>query len=658
MRKYRSVFQMVMLSNKNIKKYTKEGYDLDLLQRVQPKGNVNFKPDLFYYGGDGYYTIMHVVGYPTEGLGNFWLRDLMQVEGARAFLSVVPLDSEKLKKQITKAIDEKNTRVSGKRKQMDNQQEFDEIAELTKLYRQMQQLNISMKGIYVRLFVTADTEELLQKRVKEIKDKCSAYKMTILAGELDFEYKTPFVPPAKQKSMENRRKSTVIRTYDLAGGYFFNHTKLEDEHGTYFGWTPTDGAVNFNFLERDNKRTTSFMLISGSPKQGQTTFALKLNDDLYSKGNYIRNFDIDGMYREQTRRQHGLILDLSGSENRINPFQVFPTVTNEDGSMVDEIRSFQVHIEKLKNIFKLMSNALTDDDMSYLNSALTNFYIEKGIWYRNPQININSLRATKIRTEEYPTLSDFNIFMQSEKVKLNSQKSSSSFEQLAITRIQSAIDTMQSSYAGIFEGVTQFKSISSEKVVTFDFSALTGEPAVLNAQIFSVLTLLSADITNNGKRCRKFLKEHQGKGYKETDLPHYIVNISAAQSILKPKFRRSVDLLASIMDGMSNSFAGMILNISSLTGIVGESTSLDNPYTIAIQQIFGLMQYRVFARSTEEDIARLARALAGQMTKSELSLLRKMAVGQLFMNIAGVGNIFFTQQLVGDEMKRYGSNFY
>jgi len=217
---------------------------------------------------------------------------------------------------------------------------------------------------------------------------------------------------------------------------------------------------------------------------------------------------------------------------------------------------------------------------------------------------------------------------------------------------------MQSSYAGIFEGVTQFKSISSEKVVTFDFSALTGEPAVLNAQIFSVLTLLSADITNNGKRCRKFLKEHQGKGYKETDLPHYIVNISAAQSILKPKFRRSVDLLASIMDGMSNSFAGMILNISSLTGIVGESTSLDNPYTIAIQQIFGLMQYRVFARSTEEDIARLARALAGQMTKSELSLLRKMAVGQLFMNIAGVGNIFFTQQLVGDEMKRYGSNFY
>ena len=157
------------------------------------------------------------------------------------------------------------------------------------------------------------------------------------------------------------------------------------------------------------------------------------------------------------------------------------------------------------------------------------------------------------------------------------QQSPNSYEQLAISRIQSAIDTMQSSYAGIFEGITQFQSISNEKVVTFDFSSLIGEPEVLNAQIFSVLTLLSADITNNGKRCRQFLK--QNNNFKETDLPHYIVNISAAQNILKPKYKRSVDLLASIMDGMSNSFAGMILNLSSLTGILGEATSLDRKST-------------------------------------------------------------------------------
>ncbi len=130
---------------------------------------------------------------------------------------------------------------------------------------------------------------------------------------------------------------------------------------------------------------------------------------------------------------------------------------------VDEERSFQVHIEKLKNIFKLMSNALTDDDLSYLNKALINFYIEKGIWYRNPQINKSKLRATKIRQEEYPVLSDFNIYIQSEKVRLANQRNTDPVTQLAITRIESAIDTMQSSYAGIFEGVTQFQNISYRK---------------------------------------------------------------------------------------------------------------------------------------------------------------------------------------------------
>jgi len=55
---------MVMLSKKAVRKYTKQGYDLDFLQKVQPKGNINFKPDLFYYGGDGYYTVKEAsVGY-------------------------------------------------------------------------------------------------------------------------------------------------------------------------------------------------------------------------------------------------------------------------------------------------------------------------------------------------------------------------------------------------------------------------------------------------------------------------------------------------------------------------------------------------------------------------------------------------------------------
>ncbi len=34
---------MVRLSKKAVRKYTKQGYDLDFLQKVQPKGNINLK---------------------------------------------------------------------------------------------------------------------------------------------------------------------------------------------------------------------------------------------------------------------------------------------------------------------------------------------------------------------------------------------------------------------------------------------------------------------------------------------------------------------------------------------------------------------------------------------------------------------------------------
>lgn len=368
---------MGLLTNRKQKEYLANGYDLDFLKEIQPQGNMNFKPDDYYFGGDGYYTILHVFGYPTKGLENFWMLDLMQISGTRAFLSIYRENNNELKEKLKSSIDEKSTRISGNARAVDNQTEVKEISDMAQLYSEIEDHNIAMMGIYIRIFVTAITKEKLFEKVQEIKDKTSKYKMGILTGELDLEYQAPFIPPSKQIEQINHRRGITVSAYALAGGYFYNHTKLEDQHGSYFGYTPTNGAVNFNFLERDNKRTRSFMLISGNPKMGQKTFSLKMNDDLYAKGHYIRNFDANGTFSIQTQYQNGLMLNLSGSENRINPFQVFPTVTNREGTQVDEIRSFQLHIEKLKNMFYMLNSAATDDDMTTFEKLITSFYISK-----------------------------------------------------------------------------------------------------------------------------------------------------------------------------------------------------------------------------------------------------------------------------------------
>ena len=111
-----------------------------------------------------------------------------------------------------------------------------------------------------------------------------------------------------------------------------------------------------------------------------------------------------------------------------------------------------------------------------------------------------------------------------------------------------------------------------------------------------------------------------------------------------------------MIDSMGENFAGLVLSVNSLRGILFESGAGNHkdPYVTAVQRIFGLMQYRVFAQTDETSIPLLANALAGSMNQSELETLPRLTKGQLFMNIAGVGNLVFNQQLLAPEAQRYG----
>ena len=643
------------LSKRRQRKLKADGYDLAFLSQVQPQGNIDFKKnDRYWLSGDGYHTVLNFYEYPSEDLDQFWLSDLLLIPGTRSFLSLYRENNKELKREIQDSIEEKSTRITGKSKITDNQQELDEIQDLQRLGQKITKKNIAMLGMYVRNFNSASTEEELFRKVEEVKDKTSNFKSTILSGELDFEYHAPFVPAKNQIDLPNRRRGIAIPAHDLAGGYFFNHTKLEDTRGVYLGWTPTKGAVNFNFLERTERRTRSFMIISGNPKMGQRSFLLKHTDGLYAKGNFIRNFDANGTFLDQTRQQHGIILDLSGEANRINIFQVFPTVTNEEGTEVDKKKSYNLHIQKLKNIFKLLNDEVTGDNLTKFGQILNEFYIDEGLWARNPTLNPEKLKATDLVNEEYPILSDFILYVEDWKRSLERKKQPDEIELASVNRIYNTFNELLTTNADMFEGTTEFQDISNEQVVTFDLSGLKGSPNLLNAQIFSVLSLVSADIVNNGKRCKQILKGSPDKA--EMDMEHYIVNISEAQTLINPKYESSVALLADMIDSMGENFAGIVLSVNSLRGILFEAGigNHKDPYVTAVQRIFGIMQYRVFAQTDETSVPLLANALAGSMNQSELETLPRLAKGQLFMNIAGVRNIVFNQQLLSMETQRYG----
>ncbi|MHC6163693.1 ATPase, partial [Lactiplantibacillus plantarum] len=98
---------------------------------------------------------------------------------------------------------------------------------------------------------------------------------------------------------------------------------------------------------------------------------------------------------------------------------------------------------------------------------------------------------------------------------------------------------------------------SKIKAVVFDCSGLknNGE-ATFNAQVYSALSLLSADIINNGKKYRTLYNNH---AVALEDVPYYWLNIDEFQNYAKPEFAEGVAWLTNLMEEMRKNFCGLNL---------------------------------------------------------------------------------------------------
>ncbi|WP_409101388.1 hypothetical protein, partial [Streptomyces turgidiscabies] len=70
---------------------------------------------------------------------------------------------------------------------------------------------------------------------------------------------------------------------------------------------------------------------------------------------------------------------------------------------------------------KLLNSEVTGDDLTTFGKMLNEFYIEEGLWARNPKLNPEKLKATDLVNEEYPVLTDFIHFAEDYKRSLLAQ---------------------------------------------------------------------------------------------------------------------------------------------------------------------------------------------------------------------------------------------
>lgn len=627
------------------------GFQLELIAKTQPQGNLK-KHSQYLQFGDGYVACLRVYRFPPHGLGMFWGIPLTNTDSTMTMLSIGTEDKDKIKEQLSRSAAEKHSQISGKAKAAENVEAGNTYNDQMQLLRDIIQNNEVIKRAYFRIFIYASSKEELAKKIKLFIRKNGQFRMARYADEQLLDFQTNFVPTMNQADMVNKPVGTPMSAYSLSGSYPFNHIKLEDPRGSYYGFTPTQGEMIWDPFHRDEKRTRSFFFVTGNAGMGKSTLLKKINDDVFARGAIIRNFDISNEYKEQTQDQGGIVIRLDNPEYLINPFEVFATVIDDEGN-VDEVSSFGQHIVKLKNFFKFLNNEVTSDDLTKLDTWLTEFYIDQNLWVKNPRTYNKPIKITGLPHDMYPTLQDFVIYANERKrqAERDPRIKLTDIDTTSMNRITSTFANAEASQGDMLDGITRFPDLSGEQVVTFDIQGLhaLGEN-IFNAQMYSVLTLLSADIIKNGQRLRKQLRQ----GTLDPNfISWYYLNIDEVENIINPKFSFGVEFLASMMEQMRKNFCAITMAAPTIKDLIMAGSTHD-PYILAVQKIFSLFQIRFFFQISDDDIPRLATALGGSTTADELQGLTRLKRGHCLMNINGDRNIQFKVDLTQEEAQRYG----
>lgn len=634
-----SFFRSGSKENQMLKSYEENGYDLDFIKRTQFQGNISIEDDYIRFG-DGYMCCMHVYSFPVDNMRDNWGIPLVSQPNTITVIDVGTQDVEESKMLLARATAESRSAYKQGGKEDENEEALSSYHSQKALLRRLISEGEIVKLFHVRLYVYAPSIELLEERMEEIRTKLQQKNFrasAFLLGEQKYEYQAILRPYSKQELLPNNRKGEPVASRDLGGAYWFDHVSLEDPTGELFGFTNTQGIVLFDQHTRTNRRVTSNTFITGRSRYGKSTLAKKMNDSNYARLNYIRNFDAHNEYRNLTEDHDGLILSLDGSDGAVNLFQVFPTVMNNDGE-IDEVQSFDHFVQKLRNILQFKYPSATDQMLTLHDKFVTDFFIELGMYKKNPKKHLNEIFITQFPDNQYPMSEDFLLFLSGQLRKFR-QEGADSSEIRVINEMIRIYENMVNNQGEIFNQQTSIPNFENIQDVTFDYSTLIeGDNATFQAQIYNFLDLVRAHAIMNGKRQRTLIK--QGKITLE-QAQMYNINFDECQNIINPQFPFGAGYVAKITEEMAKYYCCVNLTTPSINNIVPTDTRNDNPYLIAVRKIFSLMQYRFFFNIDATDLPKVKNALGDSITENELSILPSLPKKQCFLNIHGDMNIRF-----------------
>ncbi|MCX7578915.1 type IV secretion system protein VirB4 [Leuconostoc falkenbergense] len=632
------------------------GYNLELIEEVQNPSGIEFHTT-YFDDGMASSAIINVYDYPKNEQLQGWFKELINHKNTIVDIKIGTENKFEVEKALETATNTLRSKARSEVTSQGDALEAEQDADIT-----LQDLNEARNGreiykrVYVRLLVSDVSPEELRRRVKEIQQQLSNYRMKVYPSEQLTHFQQFFMPAMSIENQTIKDKGFPMKAYALAGSYAFNQTFIAHPRGSYMGLTMQRGEVMYDPSYNDHRtQLTAYNLVVGGERSGKSSFAKKNLGPLVSRGDTVWVFDKSNEWRDLVNYYYGVTLTLDGSQNIINLMQVFGTVLDENGN-VDVIASFNQHRTKVITYYATLNTQADKKELEMLGNLITDFYVERRMWSLSPKDNPQDLRVIGLRNEDYPILEDFQTFLETRNMLTRNMT------QLAVERLDNILSTISSliqNHGDMVNGVTTMPDLSGERLIRFDTSGLSRlEDDLYNAQYFTILSLMESYITINGTQQRERIKrgEVSTQANNNGNPPKYFWWIQdEADDIFNAKHSLGITFGDNMMAQHGKDFFGMFAIFPGLKNVVPTGNASDTEASRAASSFFGRFPKQTIARLSKTDTTRLRSVVSEtNITDGQLAALQGLDQGDFLMNLVGKQATFMHVDLNDSEINLFG----
>lgn len=625
-----------------IAKADKKNWDLPLIRRIQPAGNLKLNDDRYICTGDGYASCIQIYEYPGQAY-DFWLSSLTNIENTYTVIDIATEDSDAAQNSIIASLNELDVRFSRAQDdgtRIEAEQNYTLLKNmLASLKTQGEIIKLMQSRIYVQGRTKAEVDERVAEIIKHLES--DEYRCAVFLNETEYQYKALFAPYHKQIKELNKRVGNPIPALSLAGGYPFNYEQLDDPYGMYLGSSETGGNIIFDLFHKSRNRLSYDALVVGKKGSGKSTLLKLLMKTNAILGNYIRTIDVSGEFSDLALALGGKIVTLNGKDGIINVLEVFKT--DEDESI-----SFSNHLSKMNSFYKFISPNADEDDRNEFEGYVRRLYEVQGLWMVNttaPQ------KITGLPSNQYPTFDDLLSLIRSDLYddysakEVNRNMSPSKWQRLE--SIELTISNLVDSYGKMFNGHTSLPNLTQEQIIVYNVESIANmKSEIFNALLFNVLSLMLDDMIRVGGQS----KAKYEAGTPICDITKLLLIVDEAHKFINTRNMLALNYMIDIIREGRKYFTGLVYASQSIRDFSPQNN--DSEAVDKLKTLFELTQYKFIMQQETNSLPLLRTIFEDTLTESQFKQIPKCGQGEAFL-LTGAENLHTFISITEQERQQF-----